>query len=66
MEAKGRRSAAWLSANLEVASAGAVLDDRQRGSMFRFYGVMSMHASILIDSVGPPSAEVCRAAASFP
>jgi hypothetical protein len=28
--------------------------------------MMSMHASILIDSVRPPSAEVCRAAASFP
>jgi hypothetical protein len=28
--------------------------------------VMSMHASILVDSVGPPSAEVCRTAASFP
>jgi hypothetical protein len=27
---------------------------------------MSTHASILVDSVGPPSAEVCRAAASFP
>jgi hypothetical protein len=31
------------------------------------YGVvMSMHASILVDSVGPPSAEVCRTSASFP
>jgi hypothetical protein len=29
-------------------------------------GVTSTHASVLIDSVGPPSAEVCRAAASFP
>jgi hypothetical protein len=29
-------------------------------------GVMSTHASGLVDSVGPPSAEVCRAAASFP
>jgi hypothetical protein len=29
-------------------------------------GVMSTHASVLVDSVGPPSAEVCRAAASFP
>jgi hypothetical protein len=29
-------------------------------------GVMSTHTSILVDSVGPPSAEVCRAAASFP
>jgi hypothetical protein len=28
--------------------------------------LMSTHASILVDSVGPPSAEVCRAAASFP
>ena len=28
--------------------------------------VMSTHASILVNSVGPPSAEVCRTAASFP
>jgi hypothetical protein len=28
--------------------------------------IMSMNASILIDGVGPPSAEVCRTAASFP
>jgi hypothetical protein len=28
--------------------------------------VISTHASILVDTVGPPSAEVCRAAASFP
>jgi hypothetical protein len=28
--------------------------------------LMSTHASILVDSVGPPSAEVCRAATSFP
>jgi hypothetical protein len=31
-----------------------------------FRTLMSMHASILVDSVGPPSAEVCRTAASFP
>jgi hypothetical protein len=32
-----------------------------------FYGfLMSTNASILVDSVGPPSAEVCRTAASFP
>jgi hypothetical protein len=30
------------------------------------WGVMSTHASVLVDSVGPPSAEVCRTAASFP
>jgi hypothetical protein len=28
--------------------------------------VMSTHASVLVDSVGLPSAEVCRTAASFP
>jgi hypothetical protein len=28
--------------------------------------VISTHASVLVDSVGPPSVEVCRAAASFP
>jgi hypothetical protein len=28
--------------------------------------VKSTHASILVDSVGPPSTEVCRTAASFP
>jgi hypothetical protein len=28
--------------------------------------MMSTHASVLVDSVGPPSAEVCRTAASFP
>jgi hypothetical protein len=27
--------------------------------------LISTHASVLVDSVGPPSAEVCRAAASF-
>jgi hypothetical protein len=28
--------------------------------------LMSMHASILLESVRPPSAEVCKTAASFP
>jgi hypothetical protein len=28
--------------------------------------LMSTHASVLVDSFGPPSAEVCRTAASFP
>jgi hypothetical protein len=27
---------------------------------------MSTHTSVLVDSVEPPSVEVCRAAASFP
>jgi hypothetical protein len=28
--------------------------------------LMSMHTSVLVDSVRPPSAEVCRTTASFP
>jgi hypothetical protein len=32
----------------------------------RTRSLMSTHASVLVDSVGPPSAEVCRTAASFP
>jgi hypothetical protein len=28
--------------------------------------VMSTHVYVLVDSVGPPSAEICRAASSFP
>jgi hypothetical protein len=28
--------------------------------------LMSMNASILVDSIGPPSAEVCRTTTSFP
>jgi hypothetical protein len=28
--------------------------------------LMSTHAYVLVDSVGPPSAEVCRTASSFP
>jgi hypothetical protein len=32
----------------------------------RYASLMSTHASVLVDSVGPPSAEVCRTAASFP
>jgi hypothetical protein len=36
---------------------------RRRGARSQ---VMSTHASVLVDSVGPPSAEVCRTAGSFP
>jgi hypothetical protein len=32
----------------------------------RLLELMSTHDSVLVDSVGPPSAEVYRAAASFP
>jgi hypothetical protein len=37
---------------------------RPRGVVGKW--LMSMHASIFVDSVGPPSAEICRTAASFP
>jgi hypothetical protein len=35
-------------------------------SVMKNRSLMSIHTSVLVDSVGPPSAEVCRAAASFP
>jgi hypothetical protein len=37
-----------------------------RREVFIGEGVMSTHASILVDSVGPPNTDVCRTAASFP
>jgi hypothetical protein len=37
-----------------------------QGAKLGSTALMSTHASVLVDSVGPPSAEVCRAAASFP
>jgi hypothetical protein len=48
--------------------------NRQKGNVRRWtrrshpllWSLMSTHASVLVDSVGPPSAEVCRTAASFP
>jgi hypothetical protein len=49
--------------NLPGAGAGAVLTS-PTGDKLCY--VMSTHASILVDNVGPLSAEVCRIAASFP
>jgi hypothetical protein len=34
-------------------------------SMRKLEWLMSTHTSILVDSVGPPSAKVCRTAVSF-
>jgi hypothetical protein len=68
-----QRAGAWRWALLP--SMGAVAASGGRGrykatpTMLQrdaWRWVMSTHASILIDSVGPPSTEVCRAAASFP
>jgi hypothetical protein len=36
------------------------------GYSYSSQALMSTHASVLVDSVGPPSAEVCRTTASFP
>ncbi|KAK1682485.1 hypothetical protein QYE76_043333 [Lolium multiflorum] len=48
-----------LDAHKHNAREKPTADKRKRG-------VMSTHASIPVDSVGPPRAEVCRTAASFP
>jgi hypothetical protein len=58
----GDRRHPWASSRrrCEKMRTGSGQSERGRG------GVMSTHASILIDSVGPPSTEVCRTAASFP
>jgi hypothetical protein len=52
------------------ASVGLVCSCRSVWSTIaerqRWRWVMSTHASILVDSDRPPSAEVCRTAASFP
>jgi hypothetical protein len=47
-----------------MADTGVV--DLDTGVVEKCGRVMSTHASVLVDSVGPPSAEVCRVAASFP
>jgi hypothetical protein len=49
----------WRGANMKKEHVVSGLVDQ--GAL-----LMSTHASVLVDSVGPPSAEVCRTAASFP
>ena len=39
--------------------------DRSRGER-EVGGLCLLHASILVDDVGPPSAEVCRTTTNFP
>jgi histone deacetylase 1/2 len=53
-----RKSSSTLLSVFTDADWAGNMDDRR--------SMMSTHASVLVDSVGPPSAEVCRAAASFP
>jgi hypothetical protein len=56
------------SGNLELERVVAILSVHRRTNLFIIVheGLMSTHASVLVDSVGPPSAEVCRTAGSFP
>jgi hypothetical protein len=51
-----------------VAEEGALAVSTREGMEARAVApeMMSTHASVFVDSVGLPSAEVCRAAASFP
>jgi hypothetical protein len=55
----------WIN-KITHAHAFEFLDDFYSNKFPEFDPLMSTHASVLVDSVGPPSAEVCRAAASFP
>jgi hypothetical protein len=57
---------------LGAESANQVLSNKALRSIAEVFStmhwivLMSTHASVLVDSVGPPSAEVCRTVASFP
>jgi hypothetical protein len=56
-----------LASALAASVEATPLAPRIQYLPFDFHAfVMSAHASVLVNSVGPPSAEVCRAAASFP
>jgi hypothetical protein len=58
-----------VSNNQSSASIVSGADAKGSDLVFRksaYETLMSTHASVLVDSVGPPSAEVCRVAASFP
>jgi hypothetical protein len=50
-----------IGGEVEVAVAMALVIEEEH-----LDAVMSTHASVLVDSVGPPSAEVYRTATSFP
>jgi hypothetical protein len=59
-------TADWDSAcPLGFGSGGDVEEKREERVLAGASALMSTHASVLVDSVGPPSAEVCRTAASF-
>jgi hypothetical protein len=48
---------AWLTCELLLLQSPAMVPEKS---------LMSTNTSILVDNVGPPSAEVCRTSASFP
>jgi hypothetical protein len=51
---------------MRMYSRSSFLVTESMSTLERCGTMMSTHAAVLVDSVGPPSAEVCRAAASFP
>jgi hypothetical protein len=53
----------WLHSS---SPAPTILGSAIPGTQLSHKSLMSTHASVLVDSVGPPSTEVCRAAASLP
>jgi hypothetical protein len=59
------RAVVWPPVGMAAKAAGLQLTDSGPSTpMSRM--VMSTHTSVIVDSVGPPSAEVCRTTASFP
>jgi hypothetical protein len=55
-----------MKSSAMVMTMATISPLREGISPVDFCLLMSTHASVLVDSVGPPSAEVCKVAASFP
>jgi hypothetical protein len=56
----------WVANAPSLLLGKAHVARRLRISSKLWWAMMSTHAFVFVDSVGSPSAEVCRAAASFP
>jgi hypothetical protein len=62
----GRHTTRWRGPGLAAPTYGEAASAIASTPPSAYIYLMSTHASVLVDSVGPPSAEVCRTAASFP
>jgi hypothetical protein len=56
---------AWLLSLAKLSRSALYVDLGSLAWAASRCSLMSTHASVLVDSVGPPSAEVCRTATSF-